>query len=337
MAGIVDSCPRNLTETLIASARLGCGQDKYGNKQYLCLPNSEKTGLVEFCHDGVMWLLERGYCLETTGDQLSKTNCSHFLMGCPDTEVHINEMYRYPACLRISTEYQCYLADPICGNTTWDTTTKDKTEELVTHGFSTDHGIYNITETIIQTTTLADNNSALIGAIVGILVVVLVAILLPLTVFLVLRRRKLRQEKGKAEVIEDENQVLLEPLPTMDIRQEDENQVLLEPLPTMDIRQGSRVNDTQEPGDIVGTAEDDENDNFGVPESERSLLATDEGTIEIQRAVVNGDPADSEEFVIQADDGDNIMKQNSLTQSRRKRSKNTDTTHFIISFFIVIF
>ncbi|XP_062566430.1 uncharacterized protein LOC134228749 [Saccostrea cucullata] len=132
-----------------------------------------------------------------------------------------------------------------------------------------------------------------------------------------LRRKKLRQEKGKAEVIEDENQVLLEP------------------LPTMDIRQGSRVNDTQEPGDIVGTAEDDENDNFGVPESERSLLATDEGTIEIQRAVVNGDPADSEEFVIQADDGDNIMKQNSLTQSGRKRTVLRGRCYIVCGWFLL--
>lgn len=56
----VDVCPFNLVEVEEASKRLGCGNDSYGNNQYMCLPNVNKTALVEFCYDGIMGLQEKG-------------------------------------------------------------------------------------------------------------------------------------------------------------------------------------------------------------------------------------------------------------------------------------
>ena len=56
----VDVCPKNLTKVIEASRMLGCGNDTYGNNQYLCLPNVNKTSLVEFCYDGLMGLQEKG-------------------------------------------------------------------------------------------------------------------------------------------------------------------------------------------------------------------------------------------------------------------------------------
>lgn len=56
----VDKCPRNQTEVDEAAARLGCGTDKYGNNQYICLPNTEKTSLVEICYDEIMGIIEKG-------------------------------------------------------------------------------------------------------------------------------------------------------------------------------------------------------------------------------------------------------------------------------------
>ena len=56
----MDACPKNQTEAYQAWARLGCRNDEYGNIQYLCLPNREKTSLVEFCYDGVMGLHPKG-------------------------------------------------------------------------------------------------------------------------------------------------------------------------------------------------------------------------------------------------------------------------------------
>ena len=56
----VDKCPSNLTEKEKASKRLGCGSDKYGNNQYICVPNVNMTNLVEFCFNGLMGTQEKG-------------------------------------------------------------------------------------------------------------------------------------------------------------------------------------------------------------------------------------------------------------------------------------
>lgn len=57
---VVTKCPTNLTELGVASKRLGCGKDIYGNNQYLCAPNEAKTSLEELCNDGIMGILENG-------------------------------------------------------------------------------------------------------------------------------------------------------------------------------------------------------------------------------------------------------------------------------------
>ena len=57
---LVASCPKNRTEVEEAGRRLGCGQDRYGNNQYMCLPNVEKTSLEEFCHNQLMGIVPQG-------------------------------------------------------------------------------------------------------------------------------------------------------------------------------------------------------------------------------------------------------------------------------------
>ena len=56
----VTSCPKTQTEVNKAAIRLGCGTDKYNNSQYVCLPNTEKTTLVEICYNEVMGFYEKG-------------------------------------------------------------------------------------------------------------------------------------------------------------------------------------------------------------------------------------------------------------------------------------
>lgn len=56
----VTTCPSNLTEKKLASKRLGCENDIYGNNQYICAPNKAKTSLVELCIDGIMGILDEG-------------------------------------------------------------------------------------------------------------------------------------------------------------------------------------------------------------------------------------------------------------------------------------
>lgn len=61
-------CPKNQEEVYQASKRLECGYDKYGNNQYMCLPNKDKTSLVEFCNNGVMGFTEKGkFCTSKRG------------------------------------------------------------------------------------------------------------------------------------------------------------------------------------------------------------------------------------------------------------------------------
>lgn len=57
---LVSECPKNKTEVAKASQKIGCGVDKYGNIQFLCLPNKEKTSLVELCIDRVMGIQDKG-------------------------------------------------------------------------------------------------------------------------------------------------------------------------------------------------------------------------------------------------------------------------------------
>ena len=61
----VDVCPKNLTDVIEASKKLGCGNDAYGNNQYLCLPNVYKTSLVEFCYSGTIGFQEKGILLNS--------------------------------------------------------------------------------------------------------------------------------------------------------------------------------------------------------------------------------------------------------------------------------
>lgn len=51
---VVNNCPTNLAEIAKASKRLGCKNDTYGNNQYLCVPDLDKTSMQEFCFDGIM-------------------------------------------------------------------------------------------------------------------------------------------------------------------------------------------------------------------------------------------------------------------------------------------
>lgn len=57
---IIDDCPQTQSEVDKASIRRGCGNDSYGNNQYMCLPNKNKTSLIEFCLNGVMGAETKG-------------------------------------------------------------------------------------------------------------------------------------------------------------------------------------------------------------------------------------------------------------------------------------
>lgn len=70
----VKVCPRSKTEFDEAAKRRSCGRDKYGNSQYMCLPNVEKSSLVEFCYEGVMGIEPQGQQIECV-ELFCKTFC----------------------------------------------------------------------------------------------------------------------------------------------------------------------------------------------------------------------------------------------------------------------
>ncbi|XP_056002500.1 uncharacterized protein LOC130049233 [Ostrea edulis] len=191
MSDIVEYCPTNLTEVIAASARLNCGEDRFGNDQYLCLPNVRKTGLVEYCHKGVIPLIPSGYCVDTTGGQLYSRKCEQFLYGCPSQHFQTNKIYRHPACLNINTENRCYIADPSCPNTTSTFTTEDMMETSSTYS-----NFSNTTVNTLYTTTTSLEDVPDVGAVVGgVLAAVFVITVLLILVRVVLRRRKQRKNQ----------------------------------------------------------------------------------------------------------------------------------------------
>lgn len=73
----VHVCPSNQTEIDESSRRIGCGKDKYGNTQYMCISNGNKTSLVEFCFNGTMGLEEKGMSFSSGICELICTNKTH--------------------------------------------------------------------------------------------------------------------------------------------------------------------------------------------------------------------------------------------------------------------
>lgn len=53
-------CPKDRNEVQLAAKRLQCNKDIFGNNQYMCIPNENKTSLVEFCNNGTMGLEDKG-------------------------------------------------------------------------------------------------------------------------------------------------------------------------------------------------------------------------------------------------------------------------------------
>ena len=56
----VSTCPKNVTEVEVAATRLKCGIDEHENSQYMCVPNVEKTSLVEFCYNDTFGIRNKG-------------------------------------------------------------------------------------------------------------------------------------------------------------------------------------------------------------------------------------------------------------------------------------
>ncbi|XP_061190656.1 uncharacterized protein LOC133198627 isoform X2 [Saccostrea echinata] len=111
----MDSCPTTNFSWYRAGSRLNCSHDANKRLQYLCIPNQEKTALIEFCYDHIMGLFEKGYCLHlSTSGFVNQEDCSMFNKGCPGTHFFSSNIFQFPKCLEINRDLRCFMADQSC-------------------------------------------------------------------------------------------------------------------------------------------------------------------------------------------------------------------------------
>ncbi|XP_062571010.1 uncharacterized protein LOC134233029 [Saccostrea cucullata] len=111
----VDSCPSANNTWYEAGVRLNCSHDVHNRLQYLCIPNQEKTTLLEFCYDKIMGLYEKGKCLHlSTSGFVDQEDCSMFFEGCPKIPYFSSNIFKFLKCLDINRDLRCFVADPDC-------------------------------------------------------------------------------------------------------------------------------------------------------------------------------------------------------------------------------
>lgn len=103
-------CPNNKREWIRRSIDLNC-TDRNG---YMCYPNDEFTGLLEFCYIYPRIKIQGGICLflDSISSIVKDYNCSSFTDGCPDAFYYSDRIYEHKRCLTIKGG--CFLAEPNC-------------------------------------------------------------------------------------------------------------------------------------------------------------------------------------------------------------------------------
>ncbi|XP_062610908.1 uncharacterized protein LOC134272727, partial [Saccostrea cucullata] len=167
----VMSCPTNASSWLSNGIKLQCPNDTLGRNLYQCVPNDDRSSLVEFCLQGSIGRYGANLCpyAVSTG-HLDALNCSTFLSGCPEESYNTNEVYKYHACLEINPEEKCYFANENCPNDSMS---------------------------ISQNTTYVfqpeDDTTAVIAGVVSTVIIALIV----LVVLYLLYRRRLRNRRNR--------------------------------------------------------------------------------------------------------------------------------------------
>ncbi|XP_078322460.1 uncharacterized protein LOC144622056 isoform X2 [Crassostrea virginica] len=123
----VTSCPANAGDWKQAAKQRNCNLTGVRNT-YLCLPNQEKTTILEFCYDEVRPMVQEDNCIELAGSgTINQYGCTMFTAGCPKNPYLSDFIYNHSSCLNINTQDGCYHEDPSCPNKTFNGLVRDLT------------------------------------------------------------------------------------------------------------------------------------------------------------------------------------------------------------------
>lgn len=118
-----DSCPENKTDWLKRSSALNCTK----LNGYLCIPNENITGLLEFCYYFPKIPVPKGVCLflRQKHSVVDGYTCNNCFFGCPTNPYHSDTIYEQKSCLFIGKG--CFLAETHLKRFTYTTVSANKT------------------------------------------------------------------------------------------------------------------------------------------------------------------------------------------------------------------
>ncbi|XP_078322457.1 uncharacterized protein LOC111103131 isoform X2 [Crassostrea virginica] len=119
----VTSCPATAVDWEQAAKQRNCSLTGVRDT-YLCLPNQEKTTLLEFCYDKVRPMVQEELAGSGT---INQYGCTMFTAGCPKNPYFSDFIYNHSSCLNINTQDGCYHEDPSCPNKTFNGLERDLT------------------------------------------------------------------------------------------------------------------------------------------------------------------------------------------------------------------
>ncbi|XP_062612645.1 uncharacterized protein LOC134274379 [Saccostrea cucullata] len=190
---VVGSCPVNLTGQNEAASRLKCGVDKFGNSQYLCVPNFKKTAIVEYCYKGIVGLQMPGSCLVVNDEGIvDDVSCRSFTEGCTATHFKSSDLYKYPACHQINRKEQCFCADPKCPKIDTEMTTRKS-------AFVASNATMNNSATTLafsNTTEITETGQIPAGAVAAITIASFMTLAMLFSIYMIYLYKK---KKGKRD------------------------------------------------------------------------------------------------------------------------------------------
>ncbi|XP_065925447.1 uncharacterized protein [Magallana gigas] len=164
-------CPRNQSEWNKRSSAINCTD----NNGYMCIPNDDRTQLLEFCYIYPRILITKDTCLYmyTSLSRVNAYNCRHFRSGCPSSIYLSSEIFKNPSCVMIGNG--CFRAEQFCISSDTTTqlqeTTKSIHVELVSRNYITTSSTEeNVNKTVKKNGPAINDEVTMIPILYGVLI-----------------------------------------------------------------------------------------------------------------------------------------------------------------------